>query len=122
MEDSITTVVCLLETRTSLEGFGMFIKLIFVELNIFNAVVSATSLVVLAMDFTDGEGLTDARKKAGEPWFGAAPVAEVYTWTQAEYKMKHLGTKKRRVTPKVSAVRSTDFSIDILRVTVGLLL
>lgn len=67
MGDSITTVVCLLETRTSLEGFGMFIKLIFVELNIFNAVVSTTSLVVLAMDFTDGEGLTDARKKAGEP-------------------------------------------------------
>lgn len=66
MEDLIIIVVCLFEIRILLEGFGMFIKFIFVELNIFNVVVFIISFVVFVMDFIDGEGFKDVCKKVGE--------------------------------------------------------
>lgn len=66
MEDLIIIVVCLFEIRILLEGFGMFIKFIFVELNIFNVVVFIISFVVFVMDFKDGEGFIDVCKKVGE--------------------------------------------------------
>lgn len=66
MEDLIIIVVCLFEIRILLEGFGMFIKFIFVELNNFNVVVFIISFVVFVMDFIDGEGFIDVCKKVGE--------------------------------------------------------